>query len=277
MRVRLFALVSALALFVLAAAPASASSPRFDPPRSFYLALGDSLAFGYQEGKFRANYPTENPSAFSTGYVDDFASMLQRIDPGIQTVNLGCPGETTASFMAGGCPYTAHGFRLHQSYSGGQMEAAISFLNAHPHDVSPITIDLGANDVDACHFDQTCIAAAIATVAENMRLILLALRANAPNAELIVMKYYNPFAVIDPATNAGAQSLNAVLASDAVEVRGRLADAFTPFNLASAEPATLCALTLFCTSLNDIHASDDGYLVIAQQFWSASGYGRLDD
>jgi hypothetical protein len=56
-----------------------------------------------------------------------------------------------------------------------------------------------------------------------------------------------------------------------------LADAFTPFNLASAEPATLCALTLFCTSLNDIHASDDGYLVIAQQFWSASGYGRLDD
>jgi hypothetical protein len=91
------------------------------------------------------------------------------------------------------------------------------------------------------------------------------------------MEYYNPFAVIDPATNVGAQSLNAVLASDAVAVRGRLADAFTPFNLASVEPATLCALTLFCTSLNDIHASDDGYLVIAQQFWSASGYGRLDD
>jgi lysophospholipase L1-like esterase len=264
-------------LFVLAAVPASASSPKFDPPRSFYLALGNSLAFGYQQYKFLANYPTENPSAFSSGYVDDFAGMLQGIDPGIETVNLGCPGETTSSYMGGGCPYTAHGFALHHFYAGSQMDATTSFLKAHPHQVSPITIDLGANDVDSCGFDQACIAAEIATVGVNMRAILSAIRANAPEAEILVMEYYNPFAVIDPSTNAGAEALNSVLASDAALVRGRLADAFTPFNLASPQPATLCALTLFCTSLNDIHASDAGYVVIAQQFWTASGYGRLTD
>lgn len=279
MRVRLFALLSAVGLFVLAAVPASASTsqPKFNPPKSFYLALGDSLAFGYQQYKFNANYPTENPSAFVTGYVDDFAAMLRGINPATETVNLGCPGETTASYMTGGCEYTAFGFALHHTYSGTQMDAAIAFLKAHPGEVSPITINLGANDLNACGFDQTCIARAIATVGENMGVILSTLRASAPNSEIIVMEYYNPFAVIDPTTNGAAQSLNAVLAGDAASVRGRVADAFTPFNLAPAEPATLCVLTLFCTSLHDIHASDAGYRVIAQQFWAASGYSRLVD
>src|SRR5256885_4104150 len=277
MRVRFPALVAALSLLVLAALPAlaSTSNPKFNPPKSFYLALGDSLAFGYQESKFIANFPTENPSAFVTGYVDDFASMLQRIDPAIETVNLGCPGETTSLFIAGGCPYTAAGFRLHRAYGGAQLHAAISFLKSHPGQVSPITIDLGANDANSCGADQTCFAGAIATVRQNMGVILSRLRAAAPGAEIIVMEYYNPFAVLDPGTNAGAELLNSVLAGDAALVRGRTADAFTPFNLASDESVTLCALTLFCTSLQDVHASDAGYLVIAQQFLSASGYGRL--
>jgi len=145
MRVRFLALLAALSLLVLAALPASASTsnPKFNPPKSFYLALGDSLAFGYQQSKFIANLPTENPSAFVTGYVDDFAGMLQGIDPAIETVNPGCPDETTSSFMAGGCPYTDAGFRLHRAYGGAQLDAAINFLKSHPGQVSPITIDSG--------------------------------------------------------------------------------------------------------------------------------------
>ncbi|TME44588.1 MAG: SGNH/GDSL hydrolase family protein [Chloroflexi bacterium] len=238
------------------------------------MALGDSLAFGFQLNKFIAN---PDPSAFTTGYVDDFASMLQGIDPAIETVNLGCPDETTLSFKAGPCPYRAAGYGLHHDYAGAQMDAAISFLKAHPGEVSPITIDLGANDVNACRLDQTCIAHAIATVGENMGAILTALRAAAPSAEIIVMEFYNPYAFAVPGSNTSAELLNSVLASDAALARGRVADAFTPFNLASLEPGTLCALTFVCTPpLNDIHASDPGYLVIAEQFWAASGYGRLD-
>jgi lysophospholipase L1-like esterase len=276
MRVRVLALLSAAALFGLAAVPASASAAKFNPPKSFYLALGDSLAFGYQQGKFLANYPAEKPSAFTTGYVDDFSTMLRAIDPGIETVNFGCPGETTASFIGGPCAYQT-AFHLHDAYPGAQLAAALDFLHSHRGQVSPITIDLGANDVNACNFAQACVTAAIATVAKNMGAIMGAIRAQAPSAEIIVMEYYNPYAAVDSTTNTAAEALNSALASDAAAVRGRLADAFTPFNLAAAEPGTLCTLTLFCTALHDIHASDAGYMVIAQQFWSSSGYGRLGD
>ena len=273
MRVRLFALLSAVGLLVLAAAPASASTskPKFDPPKSFYLALGDSLAFGYQLIKFNDNLPTENPAAFNTGYVDDFSTMLQSVNPGIQTMNFACPDESTVSFINGQCPYTAFGFALHSSYSGSQLDAALGFLHAHPGEVSPITIDLGVNDLNICS-DPTCVVAQIHVVAVNMASILSALRNAAPSAEIIVMQYYNPYG--DPIRNSVAQALNAALASDATAIRGWLADAFTPFNGAPVAP--LCVLTLICTSPPDVHASDTGYLVIAQQFWAASGYGRLD-
>src|SRR2546427_8414320 len=137
MRVRFLALLAALSLLVLAALPASASTsnPKFTPPKSFYLAFGDSLVLGYQQSKFIANLPTENPSAFVTGYVDDSGGMLQEINPAIETVNLGCPDETTSSFMAGGCPYTDAGFRLHRAYRGAPPEAARSFLQSHPGQV----------------------------------------------------------------------------------------------------------------------------------------------
>src|SRR2546426_2201389 len=141
MRVRFLGLLAALSLLVLAALPASASTsnPKFNPPKSFYLALGDSLAFGYQQSKFIANLPTENPSAFVTGYVDDFAGMLQGIDPAIETVNLGCPDETTSSFMAGGWPLSAAGLKFLRAHGGAQADVAVSLLKYRPRQVSPPT------------------------------------------------------------------------------------------------------------------------------------------
>ena len=277
MRVRLLALLSVAALFILAAGPASASTVLFDPPKSFYLALGDSLAFGYQQFKFNADYPTENPADFRTGYVEDFSAMLRNVKPGINTVNFGCPGESTLSFIKGPCYYASFGFRPHNAYSGSQLQAALDFLRDHPGQVSPITIDLGAADVTGCGADRDCIAAAISRAGQNMAAILTALRAEAPSAEIIVMKYYNPFAVTDPTSDTLLQALNASLAVDAAAVRAAVADAFTPFNLSSTEPATLCTLTLICTPLQDEHASDSGYLVIAKQFWLASDFARLSD
>lgn len=276
MRVRLLALLSVAALFILAAGPASASTVLFDPPKSFYLALGDSLAFGYQQFKFNADYPTENPADFRTGYVDDFSAMLRNVKPDINAVNFGCPGDSTHSFINGPCLYASFGFRLHNAYSGPQLQAALDFLHDHPGQVSPITIDLGAADVRGCG-DRDCIAAAISGAGQNMAAILTALRAAAPSAEIIVMKYYNPFAVTDPTSDTLVEALNASLAVDAAAVRAAVADAFTPFNLSSTEPETLCTLTLICTPLQDEHASDSGYLVIAKQFWLASGFARLSD
>jgi len=75
---------------------APAPPPVFNPPKTYYLALGDSVTYGYQAAKVRAGLP---PSAFNTGYVDVFGARLRQIQPGITIVNYGCPGETSFSFI----------------------------------------------------------------------------------------------------------------------------------------------------------------------------------
>jgi hypothetical protein len=98
------ALVMALGAVVLAPAANAAEVP---PPT--YLALGDSLAFGYTQEKFLVNFPTESPSFFETGYPNAFAKDLRTKEaPGHPTlgkektlvlVNDGCPGETSEGFI----------------------------------------------------------------------------------------------------------------------------------------------------------------------------------
>src|SRR5215472_15950478 len=120
------------AFTLVAATPAHSQGPppTFDPPKSYYLSLGDSLAYGFQSFKFAEGLP---PSAYNTGYTDVFAARLQQIRPGIITVNYGCPGESTESFIStnppsDGCIWTRAGHQLHDSYSGSQLQAALTFL-----------------------------------------------------------------------------------------------------------------------------------------------------
>src|SRR5579872_5897616 len=113
--------------------PAGAAGTVYSPPGKYYLALGDSLAFGYQQAKVAALVKatgTADPNAFNTGYVDDFSRMLQAIDPGIQTVNLGCPGATSGEVASSaGC--TTYPYPLHVSYTTSQLQAAVNFIQAH--------------------------------------------------------------------------------------------------------------------------------------------------
>ena len=137
MRLRPVATIAATVGLLLGPTSASASSEHFNPPKHYYLALGDSLAYGYQYAKFLAEFPNIDATSFDTGYVDDLAARLRTVRPGIQTVNYGCPGETTASYFTG-CAYQAT-FPLHVGYSGSQAAAALAFLRAHHGQVSPIT------------------------------------------------------------------------------------------------------------------------------------------
>ena len=66
------------------------ASPVAASPQSYYLALGDSVAYGFQPPKASAGLP---PTAFNTGYVDVFAARLRQLAPKIQVVNYGCPGS----------------------------------------------------------------------------------------------------------------------------------------------------------------------------------------
>ena len=110
----LLALLSALSVLLLTAPAAGAHRPLPRPPRPgpppvhvqpSYLALGDSLAFGYSQAKFNSHFPEESPADFETGYVNDFGDVLKLFSPGLQIVNDGCPGETTESFINGPCAY----------------------------------------------------------------------------------------------------------------------------------------------------------------------------
>jgi lysophospholipase L1-like esterase len=260
------------------------SPPKFNPPKSYYLSLGDSLGFGYQQAVFNAELPDGVPAAaFDHGYTDVFAAQLNAIRPGIEAVNLSCPGETARTMVAGGCPYSAAGFPLHVSYAGAQLDAAVAFLHAHRGQISPITLAIGNNDAiavfRACAFNAACITAALPQLTADLQArlasILDTLRTAAPDAEIIVLRSYNPFAVIAPESNDAVGYISAKLADTVASHRARSADAFTPFNLAPPQPATLCALTAFCTPLRDIHPTDAGYAVIADAFFVASDYLRL--
>ena len=275
MRLRAIAIVAALVGLLGGTNSALASSGGQDSPGHYYLALGDSLAYGFQLGKFLAELPNVDAATFNTGYVDDFAAMVRAVQDPLPTVNLGCPGETTASYFAG-CAFSQTGGPLHNGYTGSQEAAALAFLRAHRGQAGLITLDNGANDITPClaSTDPACIPNALARVGVNLNRALGELRDAAPKAEIIVMQYYDPFAAAFPASVDGLLALNNVIATAAGAHGARLADAFAPINLAQPQPATLCALTLFCTALHDVHASDAGYAVIAQQFWAVSSYSR---
>ena len=259
------------------------SPPQFDPPQKYYLALGDSLAFGFQFGIYNQHYPSVPPELFIHGYVDDFSQRLQHIRPDIQTINFGCPGETTETFVHGGCIYTALGFQLHNTYSGSQLDAAIAFLRAHRGQVSPITINLGENDLNSlrslCGSDLSCYQIQgpkiLDKIAANLDQILGALRAVAPNTEIITFTNYDVAFLIDPRFLQLTDAFNAVVRSTAAAHGVRVADVFAAFN-DPPQPATICSLTFICTS-GDSHPTDAGYQVIAEQIWQASEYDKLGE
>jgi lysophospholipase L1-like esterase len=166
LRVRLLGSAMAIALALSATVLASNASAA-KPAHEGYLALGDSLAFGFSQQLFRENEKTgENPEAFTNGYVDDY---LKTLPAGVALTNNGCPGETTDSLIGNGplseqmaaalgttgeapCAYKyADGLRLHNEYGGtsSQLENALERLKVIGQGENPITtvtLNIGAND-----------------------------------------------------------------------------------------------------------------------------------
>ncbi len=90
------AMALALALSALVFAPAAANAQA--PTTTTYVALGDSISFGYTEERFNIHFPTESPSYFEEGVANDFGKDLAKateIGKSIRVVNDACPGETS--------------------------------------------------------------------------------------------------------------------------------------------------------------------------------------
>jgi lysophospholipase L1-like esterase len=244
----------------------------YQPPQSYYLALGDSITYGIQPTKVT---PGTVPSAFDTGYVDVFAARLRKLSPKIRVVNYGCPGETTVTFTRGRCSGLADGVKLHDAYRGSQLGAALSFLRAHRGQVSPITVTLWGNDVLPLSEKGKRAPSVIASFATRFNSILQQLRTAAPTAEIIVSGAWNPEADRLAQTEPLYRSLDAAIARAAAASRARHAifAALNGTGNVSTQQARLCRLTFFC-SKGDPHPTDAGYRAMAGAFMAASGYPR---
>lgn len=275
---RLFALVmlalalALLATLFLAPPPAHAARPKTSSlvgPKAYYLALGDSLAFGYQPNlDWSHSYPQQwFSSNLSKHHVTSFT-------------NYGCNGETSYTFVNGGCPYA---YLLHNYYAGAQLNAAVSFIKAHAGKVSPVSLDMGANDLLPDINSSTCaVSSSWSTDLANLdsRLtgtilpqLTAALTVNgARTGDLVMMNYYDPYQNICPNSLTYVQTLNQHLASDAAQFNVPVSDVFTAFGGATTPNPNICTDTWMCSSYQNIHATTTGYGVIAKTFGATTGY-----
>lgn len=116
---RMIGVCTVLALLVSAvtATSAFAKKPSLNP--TAYVALGDSISFGYKEETFYRNQETnkeacekdelaacEPPRSFEKGFVGDFGKALAKTEKAdgnaLSTIDLGCPGETSGGLIGNG-------------------------------------------------------------------------------------------------------------------------------------------------------------------------------
>jgi lysophospholipase L1-like esterase len=270
-RVRIMAAALLLALLPVAH-PATATTSV--GPRTFYLALGDSLAWSYQP-----NWDIVH------GYAEDlYLHLLRRATffplPPQGTfveVNMACSGETAATFITGGCPLAR--FKKYP-YAGPQLAAALTFIRQHRGRVSPVTIDIGANDLLPLVNSSTCavpapaiITQALATFDAHFSSILAQLRtALQGTGDLVTMNYYFPYQNQCPNLLPYVELFNQHLAGDAQQNGVPVVDVFSAFGGAAVPNANLCAYTWICSRYHDIHATTRGHAVIAAAVEATLGY-----
>jgi lysophospholipase L1-like esterase len=282
--IRRAAVVAGVAVGVAAgltsAVPASAGSVTGPAANGTYLALGDSVAFGYVPPE--AVPPPNYRSAHSfVGYPEDVAQALR-----VRVWNASCPGETTASmFVAGvvsnGCensPASPTGYRtlfpLHVQYQGTQMEYALKYLAVHQH-TQLVTIDIGANDVFLCQettADHCTSPAELQAVLQQIQANLTAIYTQIRDVAnyqgpLIALTYYS-LSYSDPAQVAGTQLLDSVIASVTEAFGGKVADGFAAFEgpslAAGGSPCAAGLLIKLPDGTCNIHPSPAGHLLLAQ-------------
>lgn len=257
--VRLLVVLLPLALWA-GTVPASAND------EAGYLALGDSVAFGFSPIVFATN-PTDTDA-----YVG-YPEVLSR-----HVVNAACSGETSGSLIAGPPDNGCAGFRsvapLHVTYAGTQLAFAVQYIRAHP-DTRLVTIDIGANDLfvllRTCGTSSSCFAAGfpalLSTLASNLATIYGSLRAAGFTGDLVALTYYLTN-YNDPNAAAAIGAINQVVATVTTGFGGQVADGFGAFKAEAAESGgDSCAAGLLIrlpTGGCDVHPSKTGQKILAE-------------
>jgi lysophospholipase L1-like esterase len=268
----LVALLSIILLVVLPlqssfAASRHSNTPALVGPKARYLSLGNSLAFGYQPD-----------FDYIHGYANDFDHDLLQHGTS-RYANMGCPGETSTTMITGQCPVP---FLRKYLYFGSQLDAGVRYLKQYAGTVSPVTLDIGANDLLPDINTSTCTVSTkwtsdLATVDYNLTHTILpelteTLTSNGQRTgDLLLMNYYDPFENICPNTLPYIQTFNQHLAADASGY-ATIVDVYDAFRSSTVPNPDLCSYTWICSIFKDVHATDKGYSVIANAFEQAAGY-----
>jgi lysophospholipase L1-like esterase len=243
-----------------------------------YLALGDSVVFGYRGNE--ADY--SNPASF-VGYPELVADDLH-----LQAVNAGCPGETTGSFIdadaqSNGCENSVgsplgyrDGYPLHTYYTGSQLQFAVQTLQ-RDRQIQLVTLQVGANDAFVCRTavqdyctsgtDITGIAGHVAT---NLDQILSTLRTEGGYTGRIVVVTYYATDYSDPVGAAGTQLLDNAIAGAAKDNGAVVADGFAALQ-AQATAAGGNSITAGLVLPNDVHPTALGQQLLARAVEQAVG------
>jgi lysophospholipase L1-like esterase len=266
MRIRFIVPLAAVVALVATASLQAA------PTRPTYLALGDSVSFGYIAGDGYAYTRAANFVGFPT-YVGQAL--------GLTAVDAACPGETSGSFIStstkdNGCQVYRSKFPLHVKYGGSQLAYAVSYLKAHKN-TKLVTIQLGANDgflLEAqCAGDATCeqngLPGVVADVGKNLVTIVKTLKATKFTGKVVLVNYYS-LDFSDPLQTGFATALNQGIAAAAKASGALYADAFTPFETAAqAAGGSTCKAGLLNATPGDqttcdVHPSQFGAQLLAQ-------------
>src|SRR6266568_6557016 len=243
-----------------------------------YLALGNSVAFGFNPSP---SIDRSNADNF-IGYPTPVAAALKEA-----LTNASCPGETSSHFISltgsdHGCGAYRANFPLHVAYSTSQLEFADGFLQSHPKTLV-VSIDIGANDLfvleEGCSFNVNCILAGLpgmlATLSANLNTIYGHIRnLDGYRHKLVALTYYS-LNYSDPTGTSVISQVNQVVAARTLAWEGIVADGFGAFAAAStAFSGDTCAAGLLIVLSSspltcDIHPSPAGRDLLAQAIVNA--------
>jgi lysophospholipase L1-like esterase len=275
------AAIAAVLAALLLTATASAAKPEPSvTPGSTYLALGDSVSFGYQEAQV-VPHPDYSKASNFLGWPEHTGRALH-----LRVVNASCPGETSASLIdpsaqAFGCENAAgntnisyrKSYPLHVKYSGSQLSFAVSYLRKHPK-TRLVSLMIGANDLFLCQATTSdgCVSELQATykkVARNVKKIVASIRQKAGyRGQIVLMRYFSLKYGSDP-LSAVVRGLNTAAYNAAKPYRVRVADGYGEFRRATRNSGNDACTAGLLTQLGEpgkcgVHPSWSGQGLLSQ-------------
>jgi lysophospholipase L1-like esterase len=279
-----------LALTVALLGPAGAAqakTKKSKPKTTYYLALGDSLTWGYQ--KDAAGTAFQSPNS----YVKLLYKKAKKHNKKLKLVNLGCPGENLKTFADGGCVGQA---LSNPEQQRSQMDEALAFLKKHRKQTSFITLSMGANEFTPCAkptgVDIDCALNGLASLKAKLPPVAKILRkAAGKKVKIATHTQYNPFlalilqggsyADLGLASSELAKQANVAIKNSVFSSKFLVADVYSAFksnDLTTMVPfnggsfplgvVKICELTQQCLPApqGNIHPNDAGYALMAKTF-----------